>query len=68
MTASIRHLNVLLTLVKLEPDPAHVSFALKQRLRWAAGQSAEAYWKLVSDVPRTELTTRELIESQYDRG
>lgn len=68
MTASIRHLNVLLTLVKLEPDPARVSRALEQRLRWARGQGSASYWKLVREVPHTTLSTRELIESQYDRG
>jgi hypothetical protein len=68
--ATIRHLNILLKLVELAPDPRSepLSEALVERLRWAKGAGAPAYWRLVRQTPGTSRSTRELIEEQYDRS
>lgn len=68
--ANIRHLNVLLRLVELAPDPRTepLSEALLERLRWARGAGAPAFWRLVREIPPVTQSTRELIEEQYQRG
>jgi hypothetical protein len=67
--ATMRHLNVLLTLVELAPDPRSepLSEALLERLRWARGAGAPAFWRLTREIPPTARSTRELIEEQYGR-
>jgi len=67
--ATIRHLNVLLTLVDLAPDPRlePLSDGLLERLRWAKGVGASSFWRLARETPSSQRSTRELIEEQYDR-